>query len=193
MATLPRPYLTPEQYLEMDRSAERGSEYYNGETFPMEAVSLTHDRICDNISAGLRTQLQDGPCTKVGSNVRLRCGPAGPYFYPDIFVFCGAPVLEDGVEDTLLDATVIFEILSPSTERYDRTFKFEHYQKLAGLRHYLLVAQDKVSVEHRQRHQDHSWTSVVSSDPRGVVGLTALNCLLPVATLFEKVSPIAGR
>ena len=146
MATQPRPYFTPQQYLEIDRAAERGSEYYDGEMFPMTAVSLVHDRIFDNISAALRTQLQDGRCTKVGSNLRVRCGPDAPYFYPDILVFCGAPVLEDSNEDTLLDASAIVEILSPSTELYDRTFKFEHYRKLPSFQHYLLVAQNEVKL-----------------------------------------------
>jgi Uma2 family endonuclease len=95
MATQPRPYLTPQQYLEIDRAAERGSEYYEGEVFPVMAVSLAHDRIYDNVSASLRTQLQNGPCRRVGSNVRVKCRLAGPYFYPDVLVFRGAPVLED--------------------------------------------------------------------------------------------------
>ena len=173
MATQPRPYLTPQQYLEIDRAAERGSEYYDGEMFPMTAVTLVHDRIFDNVSASLRTQLQNGPCTKVGSNVRVRCGPAGPYFYPDILVFCGAPVLEDSHEDTLLDVTAIIEILSPSTERYDRTFKFEHYRKLPSLQHYLLIAQNEVKIEHRRRQPDSSWTAVISSDQQAVVELSS--------------------
>ncbi len=187
MATQPRPHLSPQQYLEIDRAAERGSEYYDGEMFPMTAVSLVHDRIFDNISAALRTQIGGGRCTKVGSNLRVKCGPDGPYFYPDILVFCGGPVLEDSNEDTLLDATAIIEILSPSTERYDRSFKFEHYRRLLSLQHYLLIAQNEVKIEHRRRLPDSSWTAIVSSDQQAVVELSAIGCELPIGSIYENV------
>jgi Uma2 family endonuclease len=187
MATQPRPYVTPQQYLEIDRAAERGSEYYDGEIFPMTAVSLVHDRIFRNILLSLDTQLRGRPCEPAGSNVRLRCAPDGPYFYPDILVFCGAPVLEDSDEDTLLDVTAIIEILSPSTERYDRTFKFEHYRTLPSLQHYLLIAQNEVKIEHRRRQPDSSWTAVVSSDQQAVVELSAIGCGLPINSIYENV------
>jgi Uma2 family endonuclease len=126
-------------------------------------------------------------CRRAGSNLRVKCGPSGPYFYPDILVFCGAPVLEDSHEDTLLDVTVIIEILSPSTERYDRTFKFEHYQKLPSLQHYVLIAQDEAKVEHRRRQSDSSWTAVVSSDQRAVVELPAIGCDLRIGDVYANV------
>ena len=187
MATQPKPYLTPQQYLEIDRAAERGSEYYDGELFPMTAVSLVHDAIFSNVHEFLGTQLKGRLCRRAGSNLRVKCGPDGPYFYPDILVFCGAPILEDSHEDTLLDVTAIIEILSPSTERYDRTFKFEHYRKLPSLQHYLLIAQNEVKIEHRRRQPDKSWTAVVSSDPQAVVELPAIDCGLPIGSIYENV------
>jgi len=187
MATQPKPYLTPQQYLDMDRSAQLRSEYYDGEMFPMTAVSLAHDRIFRNILRSLDAQLRGRSCEPAGSNLRVKCGPSGPYFYPDIVVFCGAPMLEDSHEDTLLDATAIIEILSPSTERYDRSFKFEHYRTLPSLEHYLLIAQNEVKIEHRRRLPDSSWTAVVSSDQQAVVELSAIGCGLPIKSIYENV------
>jgi len=187
MATQPRPYLTPRQYLELDRAAEHGSEYFDGEMFPMMAVSLVHDQIFSNVYQSLGSQLQGQPCRRAGSNLRVKCGPDGPYFYPDILVFCGAPILEDSNEETLLDMTAVIEILSPSTERYDRTFKFEHYRKLPSLRHYLLIAQNEVKIEHRRRQPDSSWTVVTSSDPLAVVELSAIGCALTISDIYEDV------
>ncbi len=192
MATQPRLYLTPQQYLEIDRAAERGSEYYDGEMFPMAAVSLIHDQIFSNVHELLGTQLKGRPCRRAGSNLRVKCGPSGPYCYPDILVFCGGPVLEDSHEDTLLDVTVIIEILSPSTERYDRSFKFEHYRRLPSLQHYLLIAQNEVKIEHRRRLPDNSWAAVVSSDQQAVVELSAIGCGLPIGSIYENVQFRAG-
>jgi len=187
MATQPRPHLTPQQYLDIDRSAQLRSEYYDGEMFPMTAVSLTHDGIFSNVYQSLGTQLKGQPCRRAGSNLRIRPAPGGPYFYPDILIFCGAPVLEDRNEDTLLDVTAIIEILSPSTERYDRTFKFEHYRKLPSFQHYLLVAQNEVKVEHRIRQENRLWAAIETSDPQAVVELSAIACRLLVADIYENV------
>lgn len=185
MATQPRPYLTPQQYLEIDRAAEHGSEYFDGEMFPVMAVSLVHDQIFHNVSSSLGAQLKGQRCRRAGSNLRIKCGPDGPYFYPDILVFCGAPLLEDSNEDTLLDVTAIVEILSPSTERYDRTFKFEHYRKLPSFQHYVLVAQNEVKVEHRIRQENRLWEAIETSDPRAVIELSAIDCRLLVADIYE--------
>ena len=188
MATQPKPYLTPQQYLDMDRSAQLRSEYYDGEMFPMTAVSLAHDRIFRNILRSLDAQLRGRHCEPAGSNLRVKCPSGGPYFYPDLVVFCGAPVLEDRNEDTLLDVTAIIEILSPSTERYDRTFKFEHYRKLPSFQHYLLVAQNEVKVEHRIiRQENRLWEAIETSDPQAVIELSAIACRLLVADIYENV------
>jgi Uma2 family endonuclease len=160
MSTQPKPYLTPEQYLEIDRAAERGSEYYAGEIFPREAVSLSHSRIVTNLSAMLHTQLRGRGGEVQGSNLRLRTEARGPYFYPDLMVFCEPAQLEDRRQDTLTDAVVLVEVLSPSTERYDRTFKFENYQRLASIREYLVYG-------HEQNNQNHGLLRAASRGPRG--------------------------
>jgi Uma2 family endonuclease len=193
MSTQPKPYLTPEQYLAIDRAAERGSEYYNGEMFPMSVVSLNHQRIFTNLVRVLGAQLDGHPCEIAGSNLRLRTAPRGPYFYPDILVFCGKPQLEDRRQDTLLDATVIIGILSSSTERYDRTFKFEHYRKLLSLHDYLLVAQDEMKIEHRVRREDDSWEMFEVSHPQAMIALPLIGCRFPVADAYKQVEFGAGE
>jgi Uma2 family endonuclease len=189
MSTQPKPYLTPEQYLEVDRAAERRSEYYNGEMFPMSAVSVNHTRIVTNLTVLLSPQLRKRSCELAGSDLRIRTGPPphGPYFYPDLVVFCGKPQLEDLRRDTLTDAIVIFEVLSPSTERYDRTFKFEHYRTLASLKDYILIAQDQVRIEHKARLDDGSWERRETLELEGLIELPSIGCAFRVADAYELV------
>ena len=187
MSTQPKPYLTPEQYLEIDRAAERGSEYYAGEIFPMEAVSLSHSRIVTNLSAMLHTQLRGRGCEVQGSSLRLRTEARGPYFYPDLIVFCGPAQLEDRRQDTLTDAVVLVEVLSPSTERYDRTFKFDNYQKLASIREYLMPSQDRIKVEQKTRLATGAWETRETSDALAVLALPSIGCTIRLADIYAGV------
>src|ERR1700758_224476 len=123
MPTQANTFLTPEQYLEIERAAEHKSEYFNGEMFAMSGGSLDHGRIFRNLISSLNGQLRGRTCEVAGSDLRLRVSPDGLYTYPDIVVFCGKPQFADRRTDTITDATVIIEILSPSTVNYDRGFK----------------------------------------------------------------------
>src|ERR1700733_2193101 len=187
MATQPSPYLTPQEYLWIDRATDHKSEYYAGEALPMTASSVNHEIIAANVQNLLNAQLGDRPCRVLGSNLRARPTVDGPYFYPDRVAFCGAPFLEDAFEDTLLDAAVIIEVLSPSTERFDRTTKFDWYKKLPSLEHYLLIAQNAVSIEQRTRQGDGSWATTVTTDPMAEIPLQNINCLLSVAATYKNV------
>lgn len=187
MTTQPRPYLTPQEYLAIDRATDHKSEYYAGEALPMTASSVNHERIVANVQDLLRTQLSGRPCEVLGSNLRVRPTVDGPYLYPDRVVFCGAPFLEDAFEDTLLDAAVIIEVMSPSTERFDRTTKFDWYKKLPSLEHYLLIAQNAVSIEQRTRQGEGSWVTTVTTDPMAEIPLQNINCLLPVSGTYKNV------
>jgi len=187
MSTQPKPYITPEQYLELERAAEFRSEYFDGEMFAMSGGTLDHATIKDNLTILLGGQLRGRQCRTASSDLRLQTHPRGPYFYPDIVVFCGQPKLSDSRRDMLGDATVIIEILSPSTERYDRTFKFEHYRKLPSLQDYIVVAQDRVSVEHKTRQSDHSWEMRETSDLDAVVQIPSIECSFRVADAYYRV------
>jgi Uma2 family endonuclease len=185
MATQPRPYLTPQEYLEIDRATDHKSEYYAGEALPMTASSVNHETIAANVQNLLTAQLGDRACRVL--NLRVRPSANGPYFYPDRVAFCGAPLLEDAFEDTLLDAAVIIEVLSLSTERFDRTTKFEWYKKLPSLDHYLLIAQSTVNIEQRTRQGDDSWTTVVTTDFQAEISLPNIGCTLPVSGTYKNV------
>ena len=139
--------LTPEEYIASERKATLKSEYLNGEILAMSGASLTHTLITGDIETELNIQLRDRECKVITSDMRVKTGPKGAYFYPDVVVFCGEPQFEDNVFDTLLNPTVVIEVLSPSTEAYDRGEKFAHYQELTSLREYILVSQDRIRVE----------------------------------------------
>jgi Uma2 family endonuclease len=118
--------------------------------------------------------------------MRVKVAPTGMYTYPDLVALCGEPRFEDGHVDTLLNPSVIIEVLSPSTEAYDRGEKFAHYRRLETLREYVLVAQDKVRVEHYRR-EGEQWVLSEISDPRGTLHLPSVDCHVEVGAIYEKL------
>ena len=186
MATAPRPRYTPEEYLELERAAEYKSEYIDGEIYALAGGSRAHTTITWNIGGELRTQLRDQPCHGYATEMRVRITPARMYTYPDVVIVCGEEQFADDHGDTLLNPTVIFEVLSPSTEIYDRTYKFDHYTHLASLTDYVLVAQDQVRVEHYVRHGDQ-WLRAVISDLSASIHLASMDCTLALAEIYLNV------
>ncbi len=187
MSTQPKPYLTPEQYLEIERAAEYKSEYFKGEMFAMSGGSLNHSRISRNLMATLDEQLNGSSCEVTGSDLRLQVAPDGLYTYPDVAVFCGEPQFADSRTDTITDATVVIEILSPSTENYDRGFKFEQYRQLKSLNDYVVIAQARVHIEYFTRQDDGSWIFRETSDLNAVIHLPSIACTLAVARAYRRV------
>ena len=125
--------ITSEEYLALERAAEYRSEYFNGEIFAMAGVSHDHIRICMSLTGALYTPFRGGSCRAYQSDLRLKVSPTGLYTYPDIVVVCGSPRFDDEMGDTLLNPTIIIEVLSPSTESYDRGEKFAHYRTIQTL------------------------------------------------------------
>jgi Uma2 family endonuclease len=193
MSTQAKPFLTPEQYLEIERAAEYKSEYFNGEMFAMAGGTLDHAMIASDVSGILRAQLRGRPCRIAGSDLRLQVSPDGLYTYPDIVVFCGKAKLADAHRDTITDATAIIEVLSPSTENYDRGFKFEQYRGLPSLKDYVVLAQNRVHVEHWTRQTDGSWNLRETSDPDAVIQLPSIECSFRVGEAYERVDIEAGE
>ena len=145
MSTLPKPRLTPEEYLEIEDAAEFKSEFYHGEMFAMAGATYNHNLIAGNVLRHLGNQLLGRPCSTCGSDMRIHVPRTGLYTYADALVICGEPRFLDRKQMTLLTPTVIVEVLSASTEAYDRGRKFDHYQSIESLREYLLVASDRMS------------------------------------------------
>ena len=189
MSSHPVTFITPEQYLTAERKAERKSEYLNGEVFAMAGASRRHVRIVGNIDTSLNVQLQDGECEVFAVDLRVRVNPRGDYMYayPDISVACGEPLFEDGLFDTLLNPKVIIEVLSPTTESSDRGPKAALYRKLDSLFEYVLVAQDRVRVEHFVRQPSGEWTTVEKDSLQDAIELSSIAVSLPLSDIYRRV------
>ena len=183
---MPRPFLTPDQYLEIDRSAEVKSEYYNGEMFAMAGGSWVHSVLASALSRVIGARLDRGKCMSSSSDLRIQVGATGLYTYPDFAVVCGAPMLADKHGDILLNPTVIAEVLSPSTESYERGKKFEHYRTIDSLRHYILVSQNTMLVE-VFTIVDGGLDLSVASEPGDIVRLPAIGVEFPIEELYEGI------
>jgi Uma2 family endonuclease len=157
MVAVPKTNLTPVEYLAIERKAATKSEFYRGEMFAMAGASEEHCLIKDNLAGETRNQLKGGPCRVVTSDLRVKVDATGLYTYPDVVIYCDRPEFEDNVLDTLLNTQIIVEVLSDSTEKYDRGAKFRHYRQIASLQEYVLVAQNEPLVERHVRQPDGSW------------------------------------
>lgn len=183
-----KPYITPEEYLALERKADYKSEYLHGEVFAMTGASRQHNLIAANISRTLGNQLVDRPCELYVSDMRVKVTASGLYTYPDLAVVCDEPKFEDGYLDTLQNPTLLIEILSTSTERYDRIAKSDYYRKLESLAEHLLVAQEEYRVEQYTRQPDGHWIFVETSSLDGVVDLQSINCSLQLVDVYKKVA-----
>ena len=181
-----KPTYTPAEYLALERAAERKSEFLNGQIYAMSGASMPHNIITHNISRHLGNQFAGRPCQAVSSDLRVKVEASGMYTYPDVVAVCGEQRFEDKEVDTLLNPTVLFEVLSPSTEAYDRGKKFEYYQQIEALQEYLLVAQDRVRIEHYVRQGDN-WVLSVARDPAGTIHLPSIGCTIGMAAIYENV------
>ena len=190
MPALPKTYYTSDQYLALERAADYKSELVNGQIYAMSGASREHILIATNLIREISTQLKGKPCETYGSDMRVMVSPTGTYTYPDITVACGDPSFEDGHVDTLLNPTVIIEVLSPSTEAYDRGEKFAHYRELASLSDYVLVSQDKALVEHFVRHPDDPdlWAFTAISGLDAVLQLPSIGCHVALSDIYDRVT-----
>ncbi|MGB5064288.1 MAG: Uma2 family endonuclease [Candidatus Competibacter sp.] len=187
MPLQPKPRLTPEDYLALERSADFKSEYFNGETFAMTGASRAHNTIVLNIGSEIRQQLKQRPCKAYVNDMRVKVDPTGLYIYPDVVVVCGKEQFDDTHLDTLLNPTLIVEILSESTEAYDRGRKFEHYRKLDSLAEYVLIAQNRPHIESYRRQADQQWLLTECSELDGTLRLPSIDCDLALVEIYDKV------
>lgn len=187
MSSQPKTSITPEKYLAIERKAEYKSEYFNGEMFAMAGASERHALIVTNVVAELRGQLRHRPCTVYSTDLRVRVSPTGLYTYPDVIVVCGQAQFADDQKDTLLNPTLIVEVLSESTKDYDRGGKFEHYRTLASLSEYVLIAQDKYHVEHFVRQPDNRWLLSETNRLEDTIHLPSIDCALALTEVYDKV------
>ena len=187
MALQPQALLSPKEYLAIERQAACKSEYVAGETFAMAGASRRHNLIVANIIRILGNQLLESPCNVYPSDMRLKIPRTGRYTYPDIAVACAEEQFEDEHRDTLLNLVAIIEVLSESTEAYDRGKKFEDYQCLESLVEYILIAQDHYSVERYARQDQRTWIYSVFQSREDMVALSTIGCQLVLQDVYAKI------
>jgi Uma2 family endonuclease len=187
MSTLPKRRYTPDEYLALERASETKHEFYAGEIFAMGGASEGHVLIVNNLVASFVTQFRGRPCKTYSNDMRVKIDSTGLYTYPDLAILCGDPLFDERYKDTLLNPQVIVEVLSPSTEAYDRGKKFEHYRQLESLREYLLVAQDRPHVEHYRRQNGGEWILSEASSLDASLNLPTLECQIALREVYDKV------
>ena len=179
---------TPEEYLALERRAQYKSEYFAGEIVALTGGSRWHNLIVTNVVRELSLQLKGGSCLTFPSDMRVKVRSTGLYTYPDVTVVCGKAEFEDEQIDTLLNPTVIVEVLSKSTEGYDRGEKFGHYRKLESLMEYVLIAQRRHQIEHFLRQPDNQqWLLSEADHLEDAVQLPSIRCRLALAEVYDKV------
>jgi len=182
-----RTHMSEEEYLAFERESEIKHEYIDGEVYAMAGASENHNLILVNLITSLRPQLRSGNCRLYPSDMRLKVTDS-IHTYPDLQIVCGASELTDEARDTLLNPTVIFEILSPSTEGYDRGEKFRNYRQIDSLQAYVLVSQDQPLIEVFLRSDSNQWTFTEASGLEAIAQLVPVECELSLAQVYEQIS-----
>lgn len=182
------PVFTTDEYLALERASEVRHEFVDGFVYAMAGEIPEHSTICFNLAVAVGRQIKDGPCRGFSPNMKVRTDPAGLFAYPDLMVVCGEPLFHDDRRDVLVNPTVIFEVLSPSTEAYDRGEKFLRYRtRIAALRDYVLVSQGGPLVEHFGKQQDGSWSLTEVRGISGILHLPSIACELPLIEVYNRV------
>jgi Uma2 family endonuclease len=180
---------TPQEYLEFERQSELRHECLNGEIFEMAGANKRHTLISGNVMRLLGNQLLERDCNVYGSDMRVKVTVGEKYTYPDIVAVCGEEVFEDETEDTLLNPMLIIEVLSKSTEAYDRGAKFEYYQTIESFQEYVLITQEPFRVEQYLRRTQNEWTYFEFREAENIVRLNSINCELILKDIYHKIQP----
>ena len=179
--------ITDEEFIVRERAAATKSEFLRGHVFAMSGARPKHNLVASNIIGALGERLRGRPCLVLTRDQRIYSEAAGLFTYPDVVVVCGGARFHAKFDDTLVNPTVIVEVLSPSTEAYDRGAKFAHYRTIASLREYVLVTPDATLVEHYARGDDESWRLTTFTSPGDAVTFPALGLAVPVGDIYAKV------
>ena len=189
MSVQPKPYYRFEDYLAVEReSRDEKYEYVAGQVYAMTGASFNHNLITTNVIGELRNRLKHKSCSILANDMRLRIEAADACVYPDVMVLCDSPAFHDQRRDVLTNPVVVIEVISPSTEGYDRGSKFGFYRTLPSLRHYVLIAQDRLGVDVFTRQADGHWLlEAYDACPEAEVILAAIGCALPVNEIYANV------
>ena len=180
--------LTAREYLALERRAEFKSEFFNGEMFAMAGASPRHNFIRENLSVEIGSRLKGSPCRTISADQRVHVSRTGLYTYPDLLIMCGPPVLDPEDDHAIINPVAIVEVLSPSTEKYDRGAKFRNYQQLPSLMEYILVAQDEAVIERFVRQADGSWGLISFVGLEATLAFTTVPVQIPLTDVYSGVS-----
>lgn len=187
MSAVPKRKLTAAEYLAIEKRAAFKSEFCRGEMFAMAGASRAHNEVKDALIAALRAAFRGGPCRTYSSDQRVLVDATGLYTYPDIVLLCGPAETDPNDPDTLTNPTAVIEVLSPTTERYDRGATFRNYQRVPSLREYVLVAQDEPVIDRFVRQADGSWGLVSFVGLDATLALTSAPARVPLADVYAGV------
>ncbi len=193
MAALQKPGLTPDEYLEIERNAETKSEYFGGQMFAMAGASESHNLVALNVAAELQRQMRGRPCRVYTNDMRVQVSESGLYTYPDVIAVCGERQFRDERRDTLLNPTLLVEVLSETTASYDRLGKFALFRRLPSLCEYVLMAQDEPRIERYVRQADGSWNLTEMRLMTETVTLDAVGCTLTLTDIYADVEFPVGQ
>lgn len=175
-------------YLSIERQAVERSELVDGDIFLMSGASRAHNTLTSNLVFEFGKHFQHRDCQAYSSDMRVKINSAGNYVYPDVVVACDPQQFDDAHLDNLLNPVLIIEVLSKSTQDYDRDYKFYLYRQLNSLQHYILVSQDKKQVEHYQRQPSNQWLLTILTQDTDILDLQDLKVQIPLADIYAKVA-----
>jgi Uma2 family endonuclease len=185
---LPKQYLTPQEYLSTEEKAPYKSEYHSGEVFALAGASINHHRIAGNLYANLNLALRDKDCEAFMTDMRLWIKQERSFTYPDVMVICGDPEFYKDRNDTILNPILIIEVLSKSTEKYDRVEKFKFYRSIPTLKDYILIDQNDISIEHKHKINDFEWLLKIYDTEEMNLELKSIDTEIPIKEIYRKVS-----
>jgi Uma2 family endonuclease len=188
MSAIPKTKLTPEEYLEFERNSEEKHEYFDGEIFAMSGAKRNHNKITTNLSGLVWQHLKGKDCESYSNDMRVFVPETGLYTYPDLVVVCGEPQFQDDVFDTLLNPLLLIEVLSDSTESYDRGKKFQHYRGIESLQEYVLVSQDEARIEKYIKTGDRFWLLSEAVDLNAEIEFSSIECKIALAEVYDKIN-----
>ena len=183
----PLPKMTPDEFLAFERASDEKHEYRDGEIVAMSGAKRAHNLIALNLAGNLHSALKGRDCEAYIADMRVWIPKASFYTYPDIVVVCGELIFRDPVPDTLENPTVLIEILSESTENYDRGQKFENYRKIESLREYILVSQTRPHTEKYVRHGDGFWVLSETTGLESTITVESIDFSIPLTEIYDKV------
>lgn len=182
------PVFTIEKYLDFERFSPERHEFLDGNVYAMAGESPKHSTICFNLYGITHNQLRGKNCRGFSPNMKIATNERGLYSYPDLAIVCGQPIFHDQKSDVLLNPIVIFEVLSPSTENYDRGEKFLRYTNyIESLEDYILISQDEPFVEHYKKTEHGGWEKSEIRDLSAVLEINSIDCRISLTDLYELV------